>query len=77
MAWKFLRTHRKHLTTLIAGWGRFRKYEVDQVLNHMYLRAKELELVRHESEVETLNRICVYLTALLSDHRARRRELAD
>ena len=76
MAWKFLRTHRKHLTNLIAKWGRFRKYEVDQVLNRMYLRAKELKLVLHEDETETLNRICVYLTALLSDHRVRRRELA-
>ena len=76
LAWKFLRSHRKHLATLIAGWGRFRKYEVDQVLKRMIQRARELNLYRHESETETLNRICVYLTALLSDHRARRREIA-
>ena len=76
LAWVFLRRHRKHLTNLVASWGHFRKYEVDQVLHRMYLRARELRLYRHEDETDTLNRLCVYLTALLSDHRARQREIA-
>ena len=68
----FLRENRRHLTNQIAYWGRFKKYEVDSILGSMYLRAKELGLYVQDGEHETLNRICICLTALLSDKRNRR-----
>ena len=74
-AWTFLRENQRNLTNQIAYWGRFKKYEVDRVLGSMYLRAKELRLYLPDGEHEALNRICICLTALLSDNRNRNSRL--
>ena len=58
----FIRRHRTKLRKAVSHWTGEYQYTIDQVLNEMIERCRELNLRQHRPEEEMMHDLCILLT---------------